>query len=164
MKKIVRWEWFMVQFSVIFLFLNGAHAQKKDINANSKPLFDAQAVRWEKKNGLNYLLVNTVLTNHSSDTLTFVSMSCSWQEFYATSDKRLSIDGVDCAKNVPILIKIAPQKTYERLLKVLVPNGVIVDFRLGFNLIRADSYQDIFYNSKILNAKNWIWSWHIGLT
>jgi hypothetical protein len=139
-------------------------AEKNKTDAKHKQLvFTAQVGNWSKENNINVLSVNTTLTNNSPDTISYITMSCSWQEIYTTDTRKLGVDQSACGKNIPKLIKIPPhQKEEARLLLWTkgTPGQVQgLKFRIGVNLVIAKNYTEMFSKWEELGKmKNVIWS------
>ena len=95
---------------------------------------------------VNYLFVKTTLTNNSSDTIVFITMSCSYPLEYTLDTKSLKIHLDDCFKNVSDLIAIPPHKKYERVVELAVEKDLVptkeINFRIGINLIRVNDLID----------------------
>jgi hypothetical protein len=124
--------------SIIFLSCSN---QKDDRAKEGKLIFSAQVDNWIKEGDINYLLVRTSLTNSSPDTVTYITMSCSWQDVYTTDTKDLVISVNECDKNVPHLIKIPPHGRQDTDLKLKSEKSISqltnLHFRLGLNLVTA---------------------------
>jgi len=146
--------------SIIFLSCSN---QKDDRAKESKLIFSAQVDKWIKEGDVNYLLVRTSLTNSSSDTVTYITMSCSWQDVYTIDTKDLVISVNECDKNVPHLSKIPPRSRQDTDLKLKSEKSISrltnMHFRLGFNLVTAKDYNEMFEKvSQLTEMKNVIWS------
>lgn len=48
------------------------------------------------------------VTNNTSDTIRYYSMSCSYPDFFACDNKEIIIPGVDCEQNGQIIITLTP--------------------------------------------------------
>ena len=60
------------------------------------------------------------ITNHSSDTLEYESMACSWQNNFRTdSDTWIVFHRNDCFKDGHIIEKIAPHQTQRKTLEIV---------------------------------------------
>ena len=85
------------------------------------------------------------LYNRSSDTLSFLSMTCSWDDSWKITSPNLAIVKNLCFSNVPILIKLGPNESMLNYLPVrlLKPYQDIQDekFLVGFNLVKADTVE-----------------------
>lgn len=147
-------------------------SQKKDI-----PSFTAQLDGWHKADSLHrlylndtstYLHVKTSITNNSADTLCYLTMSCSWQDFYIIDSKDIWLPGWDCGKNMTQWIKIPPHQTAERLLLLTSSKNANelhnIKFKIGFKFYKVNynkiknmnSYPDIY---KYFTPKNEIVLW-----
>jgi hypothetical protein len=85
----------------------------------------------------SYISVPLKFTNYSNDTLKYLSMSCSWWEFYQVDVKGITIMADDCTKNIPHTVIVFPHKSltinvpldYDKNL--VHPNSL---FRIGMSL------------------------------
>jgi len=131
-------------------------SQKKDI-----PTFTVQLDGWH---GTKQFLINsslcmyvkTIITNNSSDTLSYLTMSCSWEEFYIIDSKELSLPMKSCDENGLTLMQIPPHKTIEKLLLLRSSKNKNqlhnTKFKIGFkfykvnynNIKNMNSYPDIY--------------------
>lgn len=117
---------------------------------------------WKQNGKLNYLVIKITLTNHSADTISYISMSCSWQHFYSTDTKEFSIEGNECNRNAYILKKILPFSKEVNILKLIPKKDIAqlhnLKFRIGFNYIMAESSDDLFAKARQLEKmKNIVW-------
>lgn len=149
--------------SIIFLFflMSQLHAQKTKENDSASLSFTAQIIN----NIHDTLLVKTILTNNSSDTLTFLSMSCSWEDPYITDSQQFYIEGSNCDENGPVLISLASHTTEERILKLLPKNKTVssspTTFKIGFHLVKANKSNYVYIYSQMKafwDMNNVIWS------
>lgn len=104
---------------IILLFTNCNIFSQK----NNLPTFTAQLEDWHKNekylsDSSAYLHVKTSIINNSSDTLCYLTMSCSWEEFYIINSRELLFPIKSCDENGLILMKIPPHKMAERLLEL----------------------------------------------
>jgi hypothetical protein len=85
------------------------------------------------------------LHNRSADTLSFLSMTCSWDDSWKMSSPNLRIEKNICYSNVPMLIKLGPNESMLNYIPVrlLKPLQEIRDekFQVGFNLVKADTVE-----------------------
>lgn len=154
---------------IILLFTNcNVFSQK-----NNLPTFTAQLEDWHKNekylsDSSAYLHVKTSIINNSSDTLCYLVMSCSWEEFYIINSKELLLPIKSCDENGFILMKIPPHKTAERLLLLTSSKNANqlhnIKFKIGFKFYKVNynkiknmnSYPDIY---KYFTPKNEIVLW-----
>jgi hypothetical protein len=131
------------------------------LNSNKEVEFSIEKGKELKENAQLYYLIPTSLKNISKDTLYYASMSCSWQDLYYIQDNELFFNGIDCDKNSPIVITLAPRETKKVTLKLRKTHKIFYDHvKLAFNFIKLKSKTDkIDYNliSKI-NKSNLIYS------
>lgn len=154
---------------IIILLMNSkVFSQKKDI-----PTFTAQLDGWHKNNqypsdSSPYLHVKTSITNNSTDTLYYLTWSCSWEKFYIIDSKDVIFSTYACDENGLTLMQIPPHQTSEKLLllKSLKDRNQLHrrKFKIGFKLYKAkyskiknmNSYPDIY---KYFTPKNEIVLW-----
>jgi hypothetical protein len=132
-------------------------------NKTGKLLFSAQIDKWEKLGDVDLLQIKTVLSNTTTDTVTYVSMLCSWEDAYTIDNNDLTIFPSLCERNAPMLIKIHPGKTDERILNLTSKKKLDqlrnIKFRIGFNFVIAKDYKEMFDKaSELKEMKNVIWS------
>ena len=101
------------------------------------------------------------LHNRSSDTLSFLSMTCSWDDSWRISSPNLSIVKNICFSNVPILIKLAPNESMLNYvpIRLLKPLQNIRDekFQFGFNLVKADTVEFSTSIKALEETNNYFW-------
>ena len=110
-----------------------------------------------------YIFIKSSLINNSEDTLLCFSMTCSGDGAYKIDSKDLSLEKNICYSNVPMLIKVAPHKSFDYYLRLLTAQKGInfreVNFRLGYNLVLRDTTKDLSSQvDQIGDMKNVIWS------
>jgi uncharacterized protein (TIGR03067 family) len=91
------------------------------------------------------------VVNSSKSTQSFRVMNCSWDEHWKTSNKQVSWEGWDCAKNFAVTEKLEPGQAYEKTLSMLLLAGMPqkqVSFKMGFTPI--DSKQTYWSNEVTL--------------
>ena len=97
--------------------------------------------------GLNgsFFSVHLELNNKSSDTISFWTMTCSWQLNWMTNSKQMYVFNPGCNGNYAHVIKIPGGSTfsYEGILRIHgnpVPNDDFL-YRLGFILINENELE-----------------------
>ena len=82
--------------------------------------FQLQIEKFNKENvrGKDYWLLKCILKNNNKDTLSYLSMSCSWTEFYVVTIKGLEIDGFSCDKNIPTILSLLPGESRSEILRL----------------------------------------------
>lgn len=140
-------------------------SNKGAMNINSVPVFTAQLNGWiKKKDNSSYLLVKTVLTNNSADTLTFISMANAWQYSYTTDSSNFMIPIPNWTMDAPIIVKVAPYNSVEKNLEVITYTNLTqlynVKFRIGLHLVHGVNTFDITNDvyKEFQDEKNIIWS------
>ena len=115
-----------------------------------------------KKGNDVFLEIPVILSNTSKDTLHYMSMSCSWQDFYTINTKKLNIPATDCDKNVPQRLSIPPNKSTTVVLNLTLEHykeNLPLKFKIGFDLIQLpDEEHWLTYSDNLNEGKNVIWS------
>ena len=129
----------------------------------SKYVLTIKQGKYKKVGTQIFLLVPTTLANNSNDTLKYLSMSCSWQEFYYVDNAKMSVDQVNCSGNDMIILTLAPHKSVDTEVRLVV--GQITDtykikFKIGINLLKATKNVNNVWNEYKgqQETKNIIWS------
>ena len=132
----------------------------------SKYVLAIKQVKNEKTAQKTFWIVSTTVTNNSNETLKYLSMSCSWQEFYYVDNNKMSIDVGVCTKNGPIIVNLAPNESVNKEIKLQIKqdNGGFnkIKFKIGMNLLQVKNENttsqlyDEFLKDKFM--KNIIWS------
>ncbi|HEY4179270.1 MAG TPA: hypothetical protein VGM90_20645 [Kofleriaceae bacterium] len=80
--------------------------------------------------------VTANVTNTGSTPVTFLQMSCSWQEHWRSSDPSLTWNAPSCRANVQETITLAAGKSYSRVLPMFASAGAAVgDHALTLSLL-----------------------------
>lgn len=107
------------------------------------------------------------LLNLSNDTLRYLSVYCSWYDFFSIDNKKISILGWGCDSNIPIDKIVLPHKTGMYNIPVLTDGTIINDkFRIGMNLFiinKENRNYSLNYMEPGDRAKNLIWSNEVTL-
>ena len=118
----------------------------------------------EKIRGETFWLIECFLKNNSKDTLSYLSMSCSWTNFYAVNKKELEIEGFECDKNIATILQVASGQNRAVVLRLYKNRRfktlTATSIKVGLNIIEANSTE--YFNEK-LKKKNIIWSNSIAL-
>lgn len=145
----------ILPFLLLLLFSTSKAQNGKEMRYD----FKASKFNKEKVNGETYWLVECVLSNNSKDTLNYLSMSCSWTDFYSADLKHLEIEAFLCDKNFPVIVSIPPGKTMKVVLRFFKSKKIkqlsSKFFKVGLNLIETKSTMN--FENKI-NSRNIIWS------
>jgi hypothetical protein len=112
---------------------------------------------------LTSVFVTTKITNESSDTIRYLSMSCSWQDPYTIDGKELVVQRAECDKNVPQLVEVPPLGVIQVVLHLCSSKTIDelkqAPFRIGFNCVTARDSDEMFLNlSQLRDMKNVVWS------
>lgn len=118
--------------------------------------------------------IPVTLCNNSSDTLRFMSMSCSWDEFYGTNNKNIHIPMIPCDKNIPETIEVLPHEMFSRTIPVIYLQksvGKNIKFKIYMSVIKypvnmVQSNPAMFYfgfDSSEYTNFNRIWSNEVAI-
>ena len=132
----------------------------------SKYVLTIKQGKYEKVNNQTYLLVPTTLTNNTNDTLKYLSMSCSWQEFYYVDNDKMSVEQIICTKNGQIMLTLLPHKSVEKEIKLVIEQTISTSklkFKIGFSLLKVKNNLPYDFNEQE-KKKNIIWSNTIAQT
>lgn len=117
-----------------------------------------------------FYVVPIILTNNTDGTLKYLSMSCSWNEFYCVDNDKMDIYWETCTRNFPIMLTLLPHKSADREIKLVIKQTTgtsKLKFRIGIHLLKVKNNEkdmDDVYNeykkseSTRQNPKNIIWS------
>jgi hypothetical protein len=107
-----------------------------------------------------YITVKTAVTNNSSDTLRYLSMSCSWANYYVIDQRAIHLPTPQCDRDTALLIMIPPHKQREvvlGLISLLTAKQLHnAKFRVGFKFVQACDTDKAF--KELRKSKNVIWS------
>jgi hypothetical protein len=152
-------------FCLVILF-SCSHKQGNQ-NKEDKLLLIAKIDSIKNQEGAATVFVATQLKNFSKDTIKYVSMSCSWEDAYATDAEQLSVIWKECDKNFPLVITIPPSQSQERRLQLIGKEQLDklkdLSFRIGLNLVLAPDSNKLFpklsqLSNHLNDMKNVIWS------
>jgi len=109
------------------------------------------------------LAIKITLTNTTSDTVIYQSMSCSWWSYFTTNSDDIRLGPRWCDKNVPIKVSIPPYSKEEKLLECVLttkmPVSKTISFKVGFNFTPAEKTEAILFSEWSAPEKiNYIWS------
>ncbi len=119
-------------------------------NDNRRLTLSAAIKGRQKIGDENYLIVKTVLTNVSSTTFTYHIMSCFYPYSCETDSKNYSTGEIDCIKNIPKQVDIAPNDSLVKDVYLLIHNGspqlFDTSFRVCVDLPETGDITRILYN------------------
>lgn len=151
-------------FLILPLFIySNMHVPDKQ-PGSGKVEFSAELGGWDQCNTASRTVyVKTRLYNNSSDTVTYLRMTCSWRDSYITDNKNFRHILIPCYSNGPLTIKLPPYKTEEEYLTLVtdVPLARWREnyFRVGFNFVPLDTTKDLSYNvTRLTDMKSIMWS------
>ena len=149
---------------LVICFTNGANAQK---NSDKYRLLTITKGKVVTKGNDVFWEIPATLSNTSKDTLHYMSMSCSWQDFYTISTKKLNIPVSECDKNVPQRLSIPPGKSTTVVLSLMVKHpkeNIPLKFKIGYDLILlADDKHWLTHSDNVNERKKVIWSNEISM-
>jgi hypothetical protein len=146
-------------FICLFFFILTFNSCSKNNQSNKEAAFSVTTTLGGlyKNDTSEFVYIVGKLHNRSSDTLSFLSATCSWDDAWKLSSPNLLIVKNICFSNVPILVKLGPNESMLNYLPVrlLKPYDEIKDekFVVGFNLVRADTV-DFSKSVKALEETN----------
>jgi len=87
-----------------------------------------------------YLTATVKLTNNTSDTLKYLSWSCSFQMFYLIKSEALKMAGYKCTKNIPVVLILPPNKSDTVNLTLKVNEGYTkpIKYTIGMQLVKNE--------------------------
>ncbi|MDP9080888.1 MAG: hypothetical protein M3O71_26005 [Bacteroidota bacterium] len=106
------------------------------------------------------------LSNNSSDSLKYVTMSCSWMDNFITNNLKFAIGVCDCDSNFPDVKIIPPHKTAFFTIRILYKKRLATrdnHFKIGMLIVKdLKENQPIDFISEYFSQKkymaNMIWS------
>jgi|GEM_PF-3056127 len=66
-----------------------------------------------------YINIKTSIKNNSSDTLRYLSMSCSWAKYYQITSATLHLPIPQCDNDSAILVSVLPHHSQKTILRVI---------------------------------------------
>jgi hypothetical protein len=122
-------------------------------------------LRYEKNDEHTLLSIPLKFTNNSKDTLRYISMSCTWWDFYRVSIKGTEFwSNSDCTKNIPSKVIVPPHRSLITLVQIVYKKGAIATntkFKIGLSLQKSISNEQTHDASAYLlrqETSNLIWS------
>lgn len=110
--------------------------------------------------GIYMIPVKTTITNNSSDTLRYLSMQCSWAQYYVVDEDGLHLPVAHCDQDSAILITIAPHKHEERIIGLVSLHNTkqlhSEKFKVGLIFVQACDLDKA--SKQLKKSKNTIWS------
>lgn len=158
-KTITKMKIFIIAISIVFTFFSEF---SKLIKKNNSVMLHAKIIAYKS----DTLRLKTFLTNSTSDTIKYLSMSCSWWQFYKFSSKNVRIRNGRCDSNIPTLIEVPPYQAHTDILdlKITNKNSLIKDgsIKIAFlsMTLKNDNFNDLFkqYEELPLDSNNLIWT------
>ena len=113
-------------------------------------------------------IIPTTLKNNTKDTLNYLSMTCSWEEFYSVDNSKLEVEQKACDKNMPKMLTLAPGQRETVEIKLIIIDSLDIaetKFKIGFNLMKVSkkTIYNLNYIEEEQKKKNVIWSNVISL-
>jgi len=110
-------------------------------------------------------------TNYSDDTLEYLSMDCTWLDYFFTDNKRIEFAKQICFKNEPCVDTIPPHHTINIYIPIVLKRNVkIIDrkFRIGMSLQKYIDHNELwdfdpFKYFLRVETSNMIWSNQVQL-
>ncbi len=117
-----------------------------------------------------FVLVPVELWNLTSDTLKYMTMTCSWEVIFTINKRSASILGWDCDSNFPIYSTVDPQKSSVHKIPILIEKTAFNDnyrFKIGIHIFKFNGYFknfDTFFEPSKMPINDPIWSNEIVIT
>jgi hypothetical protein len=154
----------MNKYLIVALFFFGiyctGYAQAVKCIDPSKIAFTAKLAAVKSIDQGVYITVKTSITNNSSDTLRYLSMSCSWANYYVIDQRALHLPTPQCDRDTALLIVIPPHKQQEavlRLISLLTAKQLHnTKFKVGFKFVQACDTDKA--SKELRKSKNVVWS------
>jgi len=107
--------------------------------------------------------VPVILINFSNDTLKYLTMSCSWEDFFSINNKKLTFWGWPCDSNFPKDKVLLPHKSVIYNIPVILTNSYVKGdkFRIGMKLFIIDKRNERYifdFSPNFDRTINLIWS------
>jgi hypothetical protein len=107
-----------------------------------------------------YLSVETTIMNNSSDTLRYLSMSCSWANYYTINERAIHLPTPQCNEDTALLIQVAPHSNKKATLRLIALMSTKqlhnIEFKIGFKFLQACDTNKA--SRELRRSKNVIWS------
>jgi hypothetical protein len=115
-----------------------------------------------------YLNVPVLLYNLSNDTLRYLTMTCSWDDFFSFDNKKLLILGWPCDSNFPISKTLLPHKSIVYNIPIILTGNYLrrEKFRISMGLFIVNKKSMNFINDLPISdrkTKNLIWSNEVSI-
>ena len=131
-----------------------------DQNRLKKP---KDTILYKKK--YTYILVPVNFINNSNEDLKYMSMSCSWLDYYQVNIKNIDIFSWNCNKNIPDLKTVAAHKSQVIFVPIIYNKAAvskITRFKIGMSLQKYISKNqfgsDVYTYLLRPETSNLIWS------
>jgi hypothetical protein len=122
-------------------------------------VLEVKTIRVVEQKEEKYLIATVKLTNNTADTLKYLSMTCSYEEFYLLKSKTLRLAGYECDKNVPKTVTIPPHKSDSVGLKFKVPGDgkQPIKYKVGLMLVKneGDNLLKLLYHKPMKHITVW---------
>ncbi|HMG83013.1 MAG TPA: hypothetical protein VK559_08250 [Ferruginibacter sp.] len=112
-----------------------------------------------------YISIKTTVTNNSSDTLRYLSTTCSWGKNYVINKEALNIPVASCNEDSAVLITIAPHQYNEKIIRIISLYNAEqlhgIKFKVGMKFVQACDLDKA--SKELRRSKNMIWSNNLQL-
>jgi hypothetical protein len=106
-----------------------------------------------------YLTATVKLTNNTSDTLKYLSWSCSFQMFYLLKSEAVKIAGYKCTKNIPVVLILPPNKSNSVELNLKVNEGYTKPIKYTIGIRLAKNERDNSLNQLLHKPMKYLIIW-----
>src|ERR1700735_3609551 len=112
----------MLRLILLYILIAFCSFQKIE-STNNRLSLKAHLGSWSKEGEDNLLPIKITLKNNTSYSVSYLSMSCSWDDFYTLNIEKFTFKGLLCTNNSPVRIKIPPHGKEEKELILIVKNN-----------------------------------------
>lgn len=147
-----------------FYILTEADRKLMSVTVDEKEISKPIAIVNYNHKKVQLIQMPVTVRNNSNNTLSYFSMTCSWDEFYHVNNNKFSIEIQPCDKNFPRNIIIAPHGYHTQLVFIIYEKKYIKKgetFEVGVNInknvpVDVDNYDE-------LTRYNLVWSNEVSL-
>ncbi|HTK18255.1 MAG TPA: hypothetical protein VL442_02020 [Mucilaginibacter sp.] len=119
---------------------------KVDENQISRSRDTVMRIFGKKPKRAKSITVPVIVQNNSDEELKFYSMTCSWEDFFGTDDKGITIPGWGCDSNMPNIITVGPHKEFRRDVNITYAPTFKTGkkYRISMSLVKPNNMENQF--------------------
>lgn len=163
-------RYYLILF-VIFITLFSCHSKDKEQNLNEGLELTARLGGIIYLDTASIFHVATTLSNPTKDTLSFVTMTCSYEDLFLTDTSLFKVQSrYDCFRNVPTVKSIPPYSKIDQFILIKPTNKDIIlgnhKLKIGVYLMKPNiknGFDGIIKQYENRNAANILWSNELDL-